>query len=159
ARIAAGASAEGALLATLDQYVAAFQKVATSLFQERVYDIKDVFHRLLWQLRGRTASDPMGDRVILVVREASGLELFAGDRDQLPGVVVEHGGAQSHAAILARSLGIPMVGQVSNFRSLVHPGRRLLIDGSAGTVVLDAEDEAEPSRFVGAEAPASVVSL
>ena len=47
----AGASAEAALLQTLDKYVAAFQKLTTPFFQERVYDIKDVFHRLLWQLR------------------------------------------------------------------------------------------------------------
>jgi phosphotransferase system enzyme I (PtsP) len=46
--LAAGASAEGALFTTLDKYVTAFQKVSTPFFQERVYDIKDVFHRLLW---------------------------------------------------------------------------------------------------------------
>ena len=49
----AGASAEGALFATLDKYVGAFQRVSTPFFQERVYDIKDVFHRLLWQLRAQ----------------------------------------------------------------------------------------------------------
>jgi phosphotransferase system enzyme I (PtsP) len=159
ARLAAGATAEGALLATLDQYVAAFQKVATSLFQERVYDIKDVFYRLLWQLRGRAASDPQGDRVVLVAREASVLELFAVDRDQLAGVVVEHGGPQSHAAILARSLGIPMVGQVSNFAALAHPGRLLLIDGSAGTIVLDPHNEAQPAHAAGADAAAPAEPL
>ena len=50
------------------------------------------------------------------------MELFAVDLDQLAGVVVEHGGPQSHAAILARSLGIPMVGQVPEFASLLRPG-------------------------------------
>ncbi len=140
----AGASAEGALFATLDKYVAAFQKVSTPFFQERVYDIKDVFHRLLWQLRPRAtpgstsglARDP-GDRVVLVAREASVMELFAVDLDHLAGVVVKQGGAQSHAAILARSLGIPMVGQVSDFESVAHPGRRLLVDGTRGVVALD----------------------
>src|SRR5262249_46308256 len=112
AHLAAGASAEGALFSTLDQYVAAFQRVATPFYQERVYDIKDVFHRLLWQLRPRPALVPgdgsKPDRVILVAHEASVMELFAVDIEQLAGVVVEKGGAQSHAAILARSLGIPM---------------------------------------------------
>jgi hypothetical protein len=50
-----GFSAEGALFQTLDKYVAAFQKLSTPYFQERVYDIKDVFHRLLWQLRSTDA--------------------------------------------------------------------------------------------------------
>jgi phosphotransferase system enzyme I (PtsP) len=133
-----GASAEGALFSTLDKYVNAFQRVATPFLQERVYDIKDVFHRLLWQLRSRSANAPEGsDKVVLIAREASVMELFAVDIDQLAAVVVEHGGAQSHAAILARSLGIPMVGQVSNFGNLLHPGRRLLVDGARGLVTLD----------------------
>jgi phosphotransferase system enzyme I (PtsP) len=136
----AGASAEGALFTTLDKYVAAFQKVATPFSHERVYDIKDVFHRLLWQLRPRpeaASGHQSGDKVVLVAREASVMELFAVDHEQLAGVVVEHGGPQSHAAILARSLGIPMVGQLQDFSALLHPGRRLLVDGSRGVVTLD----------------------
>ncbi len=138
-----GATAEGALLTTLDKYVSAFQKVTSPLFQERVYDIKDVFHRVLWQLRTRPASGANGERVVLVAREASVLELFAVEREYLAGVVVEHGGPQSHAAILARSLAIPMVGQVPDFAALLQPGRRLLVDGDAGQVILDPPVEEE----------------
>jgi phosphotransferase system enzyme I (PtsP) len=138
----AGASAEGALVATLDKYVAAFQKLTTPFFQERVYDIKDVFHRLLWRLRPRRSAE--GDRVVLVAREASVMELFAVDLDRLAAVVVEHGGPQSHAAILARSLGIPMVGQVSDFAALRQEGRRLLVDGGTGEVVLDPPEGVAP---------------
>ncbi|MBY0228913.1 MAG: GAF domain-containing protein [Gemmataceae bacterium] len=144
-QLAEGASAEGALFATLDQYVAAFQRIQTPFFQERVYDIKDVFHRLLWRLRPRPATAD-GDKVVLVAREASVMELFAVDTDQLAGVVVEHGGAQSHAAILARSLGIPMVGQVQDFGALLHAGRRLLVDGTRGVVVADPPSDAVAAR-------------
>jgi phosphotransferase system enzyme I (PtsP) len=137
AHLDAGASAEGALFTTLDQYVAAFQRVSTPFFQERVYDIKDVFHRLLWQLRPRPSRETGSDKVVLVAHEASVMELFAVDLEQLAGVVVEHGGSQSHAAILARSIGIPMVGQVPDFARLLHPGRVLLVDGARGCVTLD----------------------
>jgi phosphotransferase system enzyme I (PtsP) len=159
--LAQGASAEAALLQTLDKYVAAFQKLTTPFFQERIYDIKDVFYRLLWQLRP-PRTDAAGDRVVLVTREPSVMELFAVDLDRLAGVVVEHGGKQSHAAILARSLGIPMVGQVADFASLEHPGLRLLVDGTRGRVVPDpppemlaelGEPEAAPPEVT--EAPAS----
>ena len=111
--------------------------MATPFFHERIYDIKDVFHRIFWQLRPRQPADPAGDRLVLVAREASVMELFAVDLDRLAAVVVEHGGPQSHAAILARSLGIPMVGQIADFAPLLHSGRRLLVDGKAGTVLLD----------------------
>ena len=49
--------------------------------------------------------------------------------------------AQRIAAILARSLGIPMVGQIADFAAVSHAGRRLLIDGSTGAVLLDAAAE------------------
>jgi phosphotransferase system enzyme I (PtsP) len=148
--LASGASAEAALIATLDKYVAAFQKVTTPFFQERVYDLKDVFNRLLWHLRpGRAGSVSdrsrgNGDRIVLVAREASVMELFAVDLEHLAGVVVEHGGPQSHAAILARSLDIPMVGQVADFAALSRSGRRLLVDGDAGTVTLDPPQDSPP---------------
>jgi phosphotransferase system enzyme I (PtsP) len=148
-----GATAEAALLDTLDKYVAAFQRLSTPFFQERMYDIKDVFYRVLWRLRPRRATDPAGERQVLVAREASVMELFAVDLDHLAAVVVEHGGPQSHAAILARSLGVPMVGQVAEFARLLHPGRRLLVDGSRGEVTLDPP--AQPTAAAGGQrAPA-----
>ena len=123
---------------TLDKYVAAFQKLSTPYFQERVYDIKDVFHRLLWQLRPREErASAAGEQVVLVAHEASVMELFAVELERLAAVVVEHGSAQSHAAILARSLGIPMVAQVPGFAALQQPGRRLFVDGTGGVVYLD----------------------
>lgn len=144
ARIDAGASAEAALLATQDQYVAAFQKVASGLLQERVHDLKDVFHRILWQLQPRPDCDPGAvERVVLVAREASVLQLFAVDRERLAGVVLEKGGPQSHAAILARSLGIPMVGLVADFALLAVPGVPLRVDGDRGEVVLNPADDEE----------------
>ena len=148
AYLEAGASAEGALLATLDKYVAALQKVATPYFHERIYDIKDVFHRILWQLRPRQPADPTGDRLVLVAREASVMELFAVDLDRLAAVVVEHGGPQSHAAILARSLNIPDGGPTEGFctfAALRPPSARRWLgrDGGArsGAAMRDAAEQ------------------
>src|SRR5204863_645795 len=102
----------------------------------------DVFRRVLWHLRP-TASGGGAGPVVLVAHEASVLDLFSVDRERLAGVVVEHGGPQSHAAILARSLGVPMVGQVANAVGRIKAGTRLRVDGAAGTVLLDPPDEAE----------------
>src|SRR5262249_49606071 len=109
----AGLSAEKALLQTQAKYVTALEKVAGRLFQERVYDIKDVFRRMLWHLRPRgQGGEPTTERLVLVAREASVMDLFTFEVDRLAAVVVEQGGPQSHAAILARSLGVPMVSQM-----------------------------------------------
>jgi len=142
-----GSSAEAAILDTLDFYVAAYGKVATSVLQERVYDIKDVFHRVLWHLVGGRPGKPAADLpVILVTREASVMELFAVERSHLAGVVVEHGGPQSHAAILARSLGLPMVGKVGDFARVAQPGRWLKIDGTTGLIDPDATPDDTPAQ-------------
>jgi phosphotransferase system enzyme I (PtsP) len=136
--LAAGCTAEGALLRTLHKYVDAFQRLTNPFFQERVYDIKDVFRRILWYLRPGSRNAAAGaDKLVLVAHEASVMDLFSVDLDRLAGVVVEHGGPQTHAAILARSLGIPMVGQVHDLVSRIHSGRQLQVDGSTGLVVVD----------------------
>jgi len=139
--LAAGATAEGALTATLEKYVAVFEKMANPFFRERAFDIKDVFRRTLRHLRPATAaSGAAGGRLVLVAREASILDLFSVDLDRLAGVAVESGGPQSHAAILARSLGVPMVGRVPGLVGRVRPGQLVLVDGGAGRVDLDPPD-------------------
>lgn len=153
-RVRSGLTAEAAVLDTLDQYVAAFQKVSMPLMQERIFDIKDVFNRTLWRLQGgRTGPADSKTPLVLVLREASVLELFAVDRRRLAGVVVEHGGPQCHAAILARSLGLPMVGQVSDFGSLATPGRWLKVDGSTGKVEATSPLSADSETVFPEDAP------
>lgn len=160
--LGAGATAEGALIQTLHKYVAVFQGLANPLFQERVFDIKDVFRRILWQLQPHAhATDDAGDRLVLVAHEASVMDLFSVDLDRLAAVVVGHGGPQSHAAILARSLGIPMVGQLREHVGAIRPGELLLVDGAAGLIQFDppvpwAEAKAAPTP---AERPPAAVIL
>jgi phosphotransferase system enzyme I (PtsP) len=130
-------SAESALVRTLDKYIAAFQRLTNPFFQERIFDIKDVFRRVLWHLRPQESVEILGEeRLVMVAHEASVLDLFSVDLDHLVGVVVEHGGPQSHAVIIARSLGIPMVGQVPGLIDQIQNGELLRIDGTAGQVEL-----------------------
>jgi phosphotransferase system enzyme I (PtsP) len=150
--LAAGATAEGALLQVLERCVAAFRGLSTPFWQERVSDVKDVFRRVLWHLRPHPApGGPAGGRLVLVAEEASVLDLFSVDLDSLAGVVVERGGPQGHAAILARSLGVPMVAQVPELARRIAPGRTLLVDGNEGFVVLDPAPEAVAASGPAAE--------
>jgi phosphotransferase system enzyme I (PtsP) len=148
--LAAGRTAEGALVQVLDRYLTAFQQLHTPLLQERLYDLKDVFRRILWHLQPHAGPDGGADLpLVLVAHEASVMDLFAVDLDRLAAIVVERGGSQSHAAILARSLSIPMVAQVAELVRRVGPGRQLLVDGTAGTVALDPPPGAGVPRRLG----------
>jgi phosphotransferase system, enzyme I, PtsP len=136
--LAAGSTAEWALTRTLDKYVATFQKLTNPFFRERIFDVKDVFRRIMWHLRPQaTAATPGKERLVLVAQEASVLDLFAVDLDHLVGVVVEHGGPHSHAVIIARSLGIPMIGQVPGLFDKFKAGEVLRINGTTGQIELD----------------------
>lgn len=151
ARLEAGDSAEAAVVGTLDKYVATFARMTNPFFQERIYDIKDVFRRIAWHLRPRDESAVVAgdDRLILVAREASVLDLFSVDLDRLAGVAVEHGGPQGHAGIMARSLGLPMVGQVAGLMEQVEAGRPIAVDGGEGTLSLDPGAAPAPAAAAG----------
>jgi phosphoenolpyruvate-protein kinase (PTS system EI component) len=76
------------------------------------------------------------------------MDLFSVDLDRLAGMVVELGGPQCHAAILARSLGIPMIGQVPDVLNRLRPGRLLRVDGGNGRLEFDpAADAKDVSGF------------
>ncbi|MBL8793450.1 MAG: GAF domain-containing protein [Planctomycetia bacterium] len=138
AAVAAGNTAEQALLLTMRAYVAAFEKVAAPQLQDRVYDLKDIFRRIRWYLRpAAIAPGEIGGRIVLVAPEASVLDLLSVDLEHLAAVVVEQGGPHCHAAILARSLGVPMVGQMPKFLDQLTLGRTLQVDGQSGRVCLD----------------------
>jgi phosphotransferase system, enzyme I, PtsP len=140
--LAEGNTAEAALARVLDKYVEAFRKLTNPMFRERIFDIKDVFRRILWQLLPTPApAGASGERIVLVGHEASVLDLLSIEPEHLAAVAVEHGGPQSHAAILARSLGVPMVGQVAGLVDRVHAGQMVRVDGTAGRVVLNAAPE------------------
>jgi phosphotransferase system enzyme I (PtsP) len=56
------------------------------------------------------------------------------DRKKLRGLILEEGGPTSHVSIVARALGIPTVGEISNATGLVEPGDAIIVDGSTGHV-------------------------
>jgi phosphoenolpyruvate-protein kinase (PTS system EI component) len=58
------------------------------------------------------------------------------DSEHIQGFVTEHGGVTSHAAILARALGIPAVSGVAGIAGMITCGTEVLVDGDAGEVIL-----------------------
>src|SRR5262249_31925130 len=121
--------------------------------------------RVLWHLRPRPpTADDGAEKLVLAAHEASVMDLFSVDLDRLAGVVVEHGGPHSHAAILARSLGIPMVGQVPELLGRLQPGRSLKVDGTNGLICLDpgpqcsSVGDTPTARSRTRESPAAEVS-
>ncbi len=112
--------------------------------RERANDIRDLGNRLIRQLDGNamTRLRKLEPRSIIVVHELLPSETIDLDREHVEGIVTEQGGDNSHAAILARALGIPAVTGVVEATSRIKAGSRLLVDGTSGCVTIDPTNEA-----------------
>ncbi|MEM8988664.1 MAG: phosphoenolpyruvate--protein phosphotransferase [Pseudomonadota bacterium] len=104
--------------------------------RERSHDLDDLAHRLLRHLTGDIdePSDDLPDAAILFARTMGPAELLEYDRDKLFGVVLGEGSAASHVAIVARALGIPLVGKAGDALDQTEPGDHVIIDGDAGEI-------------------------
>lgn len=145
-RVEKGASAEQAIVTVCNRYLQAFKKLDNPFFYERIYDVKDVFRRVLAHSTPPTAEQTPGDPVIVVAHEVSLLELFASDLERVRGIVVEKGGAFSHVAILARSLGVPMLTDTPRLMETVRNADEVFLDADSAVVYVNP-DEARQQVF------------
>jgi phosphotransferase system enzyme I (PtsI) len=136
-------TALSALQQVLQVYAATFAQMEQDFFRERMADIRDVVTRIGGHLADRPTVRPKTgtDAIILVAHEL--LPSQAMELGELPirGIVTEAGGATSHAAILARSLGIPAVSGVVGITQEVRTGDLLAVDGRDGLVLARPDTE------------------
>lgn len=107
-------SAEQAITQVAEETMAAFSQLEDEYFRERAGDIKDILQQLLQILDDRDgASDdrqfPDEGRYIVIAEELTPAQTVGLPKDRVLGFIVHKGGKTSHAAILARTYGIPAV--------------------------------------------------
>jgi phosphoenolpyruvate-protein phosphotransferase len=138
--------ARTALHEALDEYTALFSGIQDEYIRERLTDIRDVVGRVMAQLamyeapQGWSADEP----VILIAPEILPSQAVLLQKFAVVGIITEAGGGTGHAAILARSMGIPSVSGLVGVRREVATGDLVAMDGRDGHVYLrpDAETEA-----------------
>jgi phosphocarrier protein FPr len=151
--IAEGQGAARAWDAAVTDTAAAYRGLDDAYLRERAADVEDVGGRVLRHLAGGAAGPAVAGRGILVASDVTPSDAAALDPDLVEGLAVAHGGATSHAAILARSLGIPSVVGLGDAVLGVADGTPLVLDGAAGTVEVDppADDLAARERARAAD--------
>jgi phosphoenolpyruvate-protein phosphotransferase/dihydroxyacetone kinase phosphotransfer subunit len=135
--IEASASAARAWSEAVEAAAAGYRGLGDPYLRERATDVEDVGNRVLRHLAGTSPPAAVADRGILIVRDLTPGDAAALDTALVEGVATAHGGATSHAAILARALGIPSVVGLGNALLGVAEGTMLVLDGEAGTVEVD----------------------
>jgi len=136
-------SAEAALARLMEEYEKFFAKTRDEYLRERIADIRDVVTRLKAHLakKGEVADARLSGAVIVVANELLPSQAVSlGDID-VHGIVTESGSSTSHAAIVARSRGIPAIAGVSGALKQIRTGDMLAIDGREGIVILRPDSE------------------
>ncbi len=136
-------TAEYAVSATLREIASHFTKVKDAYISERAADVYDIERRLLRQLLGRKREDVehLTEEVAVVARELSPTQTAGFDKTFVKGIASDAGGRTSHAAIVARSLGIPAVVALEDLTESVRGGDTVIIDGNRGIVVVNPDEE------------------
>jgi phosphotransferase system, enzyme I, PtsP len=138
--VRAGLSADAAVERVRGEHRAKFNATRDPYLRERLHDLEDLDNRLLRALAGvDAAARTMPDDAILVARELGPAELLDYGAERLKGVALEEGANTAHAVIVARALGIPMVGSLPGLLSRVEDGDALVLDGERGEVRLRPE--------------------
>lgn len=130
----------------VEGYYQAMSMVQDDHLRERAADIRDVGLRLLDNIHALKQQNrvlveaidkevPEGD--VVFARELLPSDIATLERRHVSGVVTESGSARGHCAVMLRALGIPTVMGVDNLASILLDGDYVIVDGSAGTVLVN----------------------
>jgi len=128
-----GSGVVGSLRKVVGEYVAAFERMGDPYLRDRAGDVRDIGRRLLAVLlgAGEPAAAPKGP-VILACGELHPSDLAAIDPSRVRGIAVEEGGENSHAVIMAKSMGIPLVIGLNGLLRAVAGNDFLILDADSG---------------------------
>jgi phosphotransferase system enzyme I (PtsP) len=130
-----GIAAEGSLKTVVYDYVQRFEAMTDHYLRERAADVREAGQRILRHLVGADLGVlEVKEEAVLVAIELSVTDLAAIEHGKLCAIVSATGGVTSHAAILAKSLGIPTVVGADGVFESCKEGTDIVVDGNSGTV-------------------------
>ena len=134
-----GLTAEAAVERVQSETKARMIRLTDPYLRERMHDFDDLANRLLRQLTGygaKLSASSFPNDAIVVARAMGAAELLDYPRENVRGLVLEEGAVTSHVVIVARAMGIPVVGQAAGAVALAENGDSIIIDGDDGRVHL-----------------------
>ena len=131
-----GLTAEAAVERVQDETRLRVQRLGDPILRERAHDLDDLARRLLRHLTGDGGERNLPQGAVLVARAMGPAELLDYGRDTLVALVLEEAASTSHVAIVARSMGLPMVASLEGIADTTRPGNQIVVDGESGEVHL-----------------------
>ena len=151
--IDSGLTAEAAIERVQQHTRMRMRQIDDPLLQDRMHDLEDLANRLLRIVSGQlgtAAQLGLRQDAILIARNLGPAELLEYDRRRLKGVILEEGSLTAHVTIVARAMGVPVLGRVRDIRHRVNEGDLILMDVAANTLIIRPSpdmDEAFESKL------------
>ena len=133
-------NAEFAVATTGDNFAKMFAEMEDDYFKARAADVKDISERMVNILSGNESGGAIGDEPVIVVAEdLAPSETVQMDKEKLLAFVTRLGSANSHTAILARTMNIPALIEVDIKEE--WNGKMAVVDGYTGTFYIDPDED------------------
>lgn len=124
----------------VQHYIQAFSAMEDPYLRERSADMEDIGRRIIDAIEGNDSSEiVLKEKRVLVADEIFPSNLAMLDPGKILGIVTENGNAYSHAAIMAKSLGIPAVLGVQGIMAAANVKDEIIVDGTSGHVYLNPD--------------------
>lgn len=137
--IDSGLTAEAAIERVQQRTRQRMRQIDDPLLADRMHDLEDLSNRLLRIVSGQmgtAAQLGLRQDTILIARNLGPAELLEYDRRRLKGVILEEGSLTAHVIIVARAMGVPVLGRVRDIRRQIADGDQLLLDTTEGSVLV-----------------------
>jgi multiphosphoryl transfer protein len=136
--LAADVGAAKALRLAIERRVDILAALDDELIAARAADVRELGRRAIRALSGRGAAEPPPEPSIVVARDLGPAELvdLGLEEGRVLGIALAEGAATSHAVIMARALGVPVVAALGEAVLSATPGEAAIVDGATGVAVL-----------------------
>lgn len=140
--VKAGLSAEASVDRARREHRVKLENARDPYMRARLNDLEDLDNRLLRILGGAEGNNhiALAKGAVLVARRLGPAELLEYASAGLAGLVLEEPAASSHAAIVARALGLPTLGGVANVTTLIEVGDEMIVDAELGQAHLRPDE-------------------
>lgn len=136
-------TAEYAVQQAGKEYEQMFHSMNDNYMRERAADVRDITKRLLDILSKRKVENPsaLGSQFIIAVHDMMPSDTITIDKKRVLGILTQKGSCVSHAAILARTMGIPaVVGLGAEQYGQLTSKSTLIVDGFQGIAIVDPDE-------------------
>lgn len=136
-----GGMLDEAVVAAFEVHARALEDLGDAVIGSRATDVREAARHILFGLAGRSAArlHDLESPAVIVARDLSAADILAVGPDRMLAIVTETGGRNSHAAIVARDLGVPAVMRVNGAVDALLGAAGAAVDGDAGTVLATRE--------------------